>query len=173
MSRNFVSEADAAIALDLALRVESGHLRRAAAFNLLTTTYQFAPHTANAYLNCYPHLRRGTPWKATVSVNAVRVMLETIATGGANDLLTALQSVKVTWNTLLVVAKHLSLYKPYSKSSSCSSHIRLKFFSPNLILRVEYVHRLWMIPHFDASGWRSPQKTKTFRTYRPRLLSQR
>lgn len=94
MSRNFVSEADAAIALDLALRVESGHLRRAAAFNLLTTTHQFAPHTANAYLNCYPHLRRGTPWKATVSVNAVRVMLETIATGGANDLLTALQSVK-------------------------------------------------------------------------------
>ncbi|WP_414868105.1 HNH endonuclease [Pseudomonas sp. IT-194MI4] len=94
MSRNFVSEADAAIALDLALRVESGQLRRAAAFNLLTTIHQFAPHTANAYLNCYPHLRRGTPWKATVAVQAVRVILETIATGGANDLLTALQSVK-------------------------------------------------------------------------------
>ena len=93
MSRNFVSEADAAIALDLAQRVESGHLRRKAAFNLLTTTHQFAPHTANAYLNCYPHLRRGTPWKATVAVHAVRVILETIATGGANDLLTALQSV--------------------------------------------------------------------------------
>lgn len=94
MSRNFVSEADAAIALDLAQRVESGHLRRAAAFNLLTTTHQFAPHTANAYLNCYPHLRRGTPWKATVAVHAIRAILETIASVGANNLLTALQSVK-------------------------------------------------------------------------------
>lgn len=94
MARNLVSEADAAMALDLAQRVERGSFKRSAAFDQLTIAHGFAPHTANAYLNCYPHLRRGTPWKATVGEHAVRAMLEIIAAMGANDLLNALQSVQ-------------------------------------------------------------------------------
>ncbi|CAI8895619.1 hypothetical protein EMIT0194MI4_30505 [Pseudomonas sp. IT-194MI4] len=59
-----------------------------------------------------------------------------------------------------VVEKSSSPYKPYFKSSNCGSHIRLKFLTPKMILKIEYVHRLWMIPHFDARGWRSPQKNQ-------------
>jgi len=94
MSRILISDAAAATALDLAQRVESGALKRSVAFARLTATHGFEPHTANAHLNCYSHLLKGTPWKANLGLPAIRAMLEVIAARGANDLLTALRSVQ-------------------------------------------------------------------------------
>jgi 5-methylcytosine-specific restriction protein A len=94
MARNLILDTAAATALDLAQRVENGTLNHSVAFARLTTTHGFAPHTANAHLNCYSHLLKGTPWKANLGVPAIRAMLESIAAKGAGDLLTALQSVQ-------------------------------------------------------------------------------
>ncbi|MGX5725672.1 HNH endonuclease [Metapseudomonas otitidis] len=94
MARYLVSDVDAATALELAQEVERGTLKRNAAFDCLTSVHGFAPHTANAYLNCYAHLRKGTPWKATVSESALRAMLNVIALKGEKELFIALQSVR-------------------------------------------------------------------------------
>ncbi|PAU54108.1 hypothetical protein BZL41_22855 [Pseudomonas sp. PIC25] len=66
------------IALDLAKRVEQGELSRQAAYQQLVDQHGFAGHTANAYLNCYTHLRAGTPMKATVNAAGLDLMLEEI-----------------------------------------------------------------------------------------------
>lgn len=82
-----------AIALDLARRVEQGELGRQAAYQQLVDQHGFAGHTANAYLNCYAHLRAGTPMKATVNAAGLELMLEEITKLGADELFKALQAL--------------------------------------------------------------------------------
>jgi 5-methylcytosine-specific restriction protein A len=92
MPRYLVPAADAAIALDLSQQIELGDISRAEAFNLLTEHHGFEAYTANAYINCYRHLRAGTGWKATISIVALRTMLELVASKGDEALYLALQA---------------------------------------------------------------------------------
>ncbi|WP_225579172.1 HNH endonuclease [Pseudomonas sp. PDM14] len=81
------------IALGLAKQCERGELSRQSAYAQLIEQHGFAGHTANAYLNCYKHLRNGTPMKATVSAAAIRLMLDDLLPLGPEALLTALQAL--------------------------------------------------------------------------------
>lgn len=81
------------VALDLAQQVERREISRQAASDELINLHGFAGHTANAYLNCYAHLRAGTAMKATVSAMGMRLMFEEIATRSSADLLSALQAL--------------------------------------------------------------------------------
>jgi 5-methylcytosine-specific restriction protein A len=94
MARNFVSGDHALVAFALAMEVERGSMSRSAATQSLIGDYGFRPHTANAYIDCYFHLRAGTTWKATISDAAVRMMLDVIASQGGNALFMALQSIQ-------------------------------------------------------------------------------
>ena len=94
MARNFVSEDHAAVAMNLAIEVERGNMSRSTATHSLIGDYGFKPHTANAYIDCYSHLRAGTAWKATISDAAVQMMLDVIAPKGGNALFLALQSIQ-------------------------------------------------------------------------------
>ena len=80
-------------ALRLAIQVEGSLIPRARAHATLMNQHELAAHTANAYLNCYAHLRRGTVMKATISAQGIRLMLDHIATQGIDDLLLALQAL--------------------------------------------------------------------------------
>lgn len=92
MPRYLVPAADAAIALDLSQQIEAGNISRAEAFNRLTEHHGFEAYTANAYINCYSHLRAGTGWKATISMGALRTMLELVASKGDDALYLALRA---------------------------------------------------------------------------------
>ena len=92
MPRYLVPAADAAIALDLSQQIEAGNISRADAFNRLTRQHGFEAYTANAYLNCYRNMRAGTGWKATISMGALRTMLELVASKGDDALYLALQA---------------------------------------------------------------------------------
>jgi 5-methylcytosine-specific restriction protein A len=92
MPRYLVPAANAAIALDLSQQIEAGNISRAEAFNRLTEHHGFEAYTANAYINCYRHLRAGTGWKATISIVALQTMLELFASKGDNALYLALQA---------------------------------------------------------------------------------
>lgn len=91
--RYVVPEEMVRVALELAQRVERREISRKTASDELISLHGFAGHTANAYLNCYAHLRAGTPMKATVNAAGMRLMFEVIAEGGNADLLLALQAL--------------------------------------------------------------------------------
>lgn len=93
MPRQRITEDRVLVALGLAKRCECGELSRQSALRQLVEQYGFAEHTANAYLNCYKHLRNGTPMKATVNAAAIRLMLDDLAPLGPEVLLTALQAL--------------------------------------------------------------------------------
>jgi len=94
MARYLVSDINAAVALDLAKQVEEKKISRATAFNHLIEQHGFKAYTANAYINCYSHLRAGTGWKATISEAALRMMLNEIAAKGENELFRALRAAQ-------------------------------------------------------------------------------
>lgn len=93
MRRQLITEVRVLIALGLAKQCERGALPRQSAYAQLVEQHGFAGHTANAYLNCYKHLRNGTPMKATVNAAAIRLMLDDLAQLGPGELLTALQAL--------------------------------------------------------------------------------
>lgn len=88
-----VPEVLVSVALELAQSVERGEIGRQVAYERLTNQHGFAGHTANAYLNCYAHLRAGTPMKATVNAAGLRLMLKEVAAMGSGDLFLALQAL--------------------------------------------------------------------------------
>lgn len=93
MRRQLVTEDRVLIALGLAKLCERGALSRQSAYTQLVEQHGFAGHTANAYLNCYKHLRHGTPMTATVNSAAIRLMLDDLTPLGPGALLTALQAL--------------------------------------------------------------------------------
>jgi 5-methylcytosine-specific restriction protein A len=83
------------VALAVSQGIEQGRFIRAVGHRTLTQQHQFTSHTANAYLNCYAHMRSGTCWKATVSDQGVTVMLSSIhAAFGAQGLYAALRALE-------------------------------------------------------------------------------
>lgn len=94
MARYLVSENDVGVAVDLAQQVERGEITFSSASNSLRQNLGFRAHTANAHLSCYPALLRGATWKATVSEQSLRFMMDNIAQRGANELFNAIQSVQ-------------------------------------------------------------------------------
>lgn len=93
MRRQLVTEDRVLIALGLAKQCEIGVISRQNAYTQLVDHHGFAGHTANAYLNCYKHLRNGTPMTATVNAAAIRLMLDDLTPLGPGALLTALQAL--------------------------------------------------------------------------------
>lgn len=90
----------AQVALDLAQRHERGHITRGSARDQLMNLHGLKERTANAYLDCYVHLRRGTPMKATISAEGLALMIDAIAALGDDALLIALQALQRQINYL-------------------------------------------------------------------------
>ena len=82
-------------ALAVSREIEQGRYIRAVGHTTLTQQHQFTDYTANAYLNCYAHMRAGTAWKAIVGDQGVNLMLSSIhADFGAHGLHAALRALE-------------------------------------------------------------------------------
>ncbi|WJV24496.1 MULTISPECIES: HNH endonuclease [Pseudomonas] len=94
MPRRVITRELVTTALEIAQRIERGEITRSVGFEQLTSSHGFAHYTANAYLNCYAHLRSGTAIKATVNADGMRLMLTRISEQfQPADLFTALRAL--------------------------------------------------------------------------------